>query len=416
MGKIFTAAGKDLRRYARDWVAALTWLGIPLVIGTIMILATGGNAGPKPHAQLLVADEDDSFLSNFFLGAMRQGRVSDTIGVEKVQQEEGRQQMGRDEATALLVIPKGFSNAVVKEEPARLLLLTNPAQRIMPKIVEELLSMVTDGAFYLHRVMGRDLRDLAAPPAGGQRTPSDAEVARKAISVNQIIRKLQPSAFPPVIELHTTVVRPDSGDVSRQLPMAFLFLPGILVMGLLFAAQGLSGDVWQERESGVLRRVVTTLLGIPRFLLGKLIAITAVLTLVAIIVLTAGMAYLGLPWLRLPPALMCSVAIGVMLTSMMLAIQVHASTRRGATLLAYAIVMPLMMFGGCMFPFETMPHWMAALGRRTPNGWGIEQLKSILSGSGGPSFSATALALMLSLSAVFLSVAVVRMNRVFARR
>ena len=95
MGKMFMAAGKDLRRYLRDWVAALTWLGIPLVIGTIMILATGGNAGPKPQALLLVADEDDSFLSKFLFGGMGQGRVSDTIRVEKVFQEAGRHAVAR---------------------------------------------------------------------------------------------------------------------------------------------------------------------------------------------------------------------------------------------------------------------------------------------------------------------------------
>jgi ABC-2 type transport system permease protein len=137
--------------------------------------------------------------------------------------------------------------------------------------------------------------------------------------------------------------------------------------------------------------------------------------LVGLVVLAAGMAYLGLPWQRLPVALLCAAAIGVMLTSMMLAIQVSATTRSGATLLAYAVVMPLMMFGGCMFPLEIMPRWMAAMGRFTPNGWGIEQLKAILLGSGGPSFSLGGFSLLLLLSAVFLTVAAMRLNRGFAR-
>jgi ABC-2 type transport system permease protein len=415
MGGIFTAAGKDLRRYLRDWNAMLLWLGIPLVLGSILILATGGHSGPKPQALLLVADEDDSFLSRFLLAAMNQGSVSDTIRVEKVFQEAGRQRIGRDETTALLVIPEGFSDAVVKEKPTRLLLITNPAQRILPRIVEELLSIAVDGAFYIHRVAGPDLRDLVATPIGGQKTPSDMDIASRAISINQIMRKLERSAFPPVIELQTTVVKSDSDDGTPKRPLAFLFLPGILVLGLLFAAQGLSGDVWLERESGVLRRVVTTPLGVPRLLIGKLVAITAMQMLVGLVVLAAGMAYLGLPWQRLPVALLCAAAIGVMLTSMMLAIQVSATTRSGATLLAYAVVMPLMMFGGCMFPLEIMPRWMAALGRFTPNGWGIEQLKAILLGSGGPSFSLGGFSLLLLLSAVFLTVAAMRLNRGFAR-
>jgi len=415
MREILMAAGKDLRRYMRDPIAAMMWLGIPLAIGSIMILATGGGSGPKPQALLLVADEDDSFLSRFVIGAINQGRAGDMIRVERVLQDGGRERIGRGEGTALLLIPKGFSGAVVKEEPTRLLLVINPEQRILPNIVAELLRIVTDAAFYLHRILGPELGAIATVPPGGPKTPSDFEVAQRAVSINQIIRKLEKSAFPPVIELQTTVVLPGSGDAAPQYPMALLFLPGILAMGLLIAAQGLSGDIWQERESGVLRRVVTAPLGIARFLIGKLLAMTAVLTVIALVVLVAGMAYLGLPWIRLPAALPWSAAIGIMLTSMMLAIQVFASTRRGASLLCYAIVMPLMMFGGCMFPLETMPAWMAALGRCTPNGWGIVQLKAILLGSDGPLGLPAAYSLMLAVSAFFLLVAAARVNRVFAR-
>src|SRR5271165_249727 len=94
---ILTAAGKDLRRYLRDRVGALMWLGIPLVIGSIMILATGGSSGPKPHAFVLVADEDDSFLSRFLLNAMNQEGGANPIQVQRVPQDTGRQRMGRGE-------------------------------------------------------------------------------------------------------------------------------------------------------------------------------------------------------------------------------------------------------------------------------------------------------------------------------
>jgi ABC-type multidrug transport system permease subunit len=39
------------------------------------------------------------------------------------------------------------------------------------------------------------------------------------------------------------------------------------------------------------------------------------------------------------------------------------------------------MIGGCFFPFEWMPDWMARIGRWTPNGWAIVQFKAILAGS-----------------------------------
>ncbi len=44
------------------------------------------------------------------------------------------------------------------------------------------------------------------------------------------------------------------------------------------------------------------------------------------------------------------------------------------------IVFPLMMIGGSFFPLEVMPAWMARIGRWTPNGLGVAQLKEILFG------------------------------------
>jgi ABC-type multidrug transport system permease subunit len=47
-------------------------------------------------------------------------------------------------------------------------------------------------------------------------------------------------------------------------------------------------------------------------------------------------------------------------------------------------VFPLMMLGGSFLPFEMMPGWMAAIGRLTPNGQGVTQLRAILSGHADP--------------------------------
>jgi ABC-type multidrug transport system permease subunit len=43
-----------------------------------------------------------------------------------------------------------------------------------------------------------------------------------------------------------------------------------------------------------------------------------------------------------------------------------------------SVLFPLMMIGGNFFPLEAMPDWMARIGRFTPNGWSMQQLKSIL--------------------------------------
>ena len=67
MGFLWISAVKDVRRRLADRTSLLLWLGIPLLIGGLMSLAIGGGSGPSPRAKVLVADQDDSFLSNALL-------------------------------------------------------------------------------------------------------------------------------------------------------------------------------------------------------------------------------------------------------------------------------------------------------------------------------------------------------------
>lgn len=415
MRELMAAANKDLRRYLRDPAALALWLGVPLLMGGLFILAIGGDSGPAPQVHMLVADEDNGFLSRLLVGAMDQDRAGKLFRTEKVDQETGRQRMDRGEASALLIIPKGFSTAVLKEEPTKLLLITNPAQRILPNIAEELLKILTDVAFYAHRLLGPEIKAIVQGPPAGQSLFADADVARVSASINQSARKVEKYLFPPVIELETTVVKPPADPSAPSVPFLFYYLPGMLLIGLLFASQGLSGDVWLEREAGLLRRIVVTPLGTTRFLVGKLLADAVVLAGISLILLTGGMAYFKIPWIRLPVALAWSVAIGLWLTSMMLVIQVFASTRRGASFLSFALLFPLMMMGGSMFPLEAMPKWIATIGRWTPNGWANEQLKAILLDRPGPMLLPAAFAVVAAVSAAFVLLADLRMRRAFAR-
>src|SRR5262245_51342510 len=61
-------------------------------------------------------------------------------------------------------------------------------------------------------------------------------------------------------------------------------------------------------------------------------------------------------------------------------VQLAATSMRGAQFLSSMIVFPLMMIGGSFFPLEVMPAWMADIGRWTPNGLAVAQVKQILFG------------------------------------
>jgi len=415
MRDVLVAANKDIRRFLRDPAALALWLGIPLLIGGLLLLVMGGNQGPRPRVHLLIADEDDSFGSRLLVGAFGQEGAGEIFHTEKVDQETGRRRLDDGEASALLVIPERFAEAVLDEEPTRLVLVTNPAQRIMPGLAEEMLSVLSDGVFYAHRLLGPQIREIVKGPPDGNNFFANAQIAQMSISMNQTIRRLQRYLDGPAIRLETAAVEQPSRPAPPGVPFAFYFLPGILVMGLLFAAQGFGDDIWREREAGVLRRAMTTPLGAWRLLAGKMLAVAAILAAILLIMLWAGMSYFDLPLVRLPLALVWSTGIGLLLTAMMLAIQMFASSHRGASVLSYLVVFPLMMLGGSMFPFEIMPPWLAAVGRFTPNGWALQQLKAILLARDGPMPLVAAVALLLLTTAGLLWIAGVRLSRRFAR-
>lgn len=411
MGFVWASALKDLRRHRRDPLAFGLAVGIPLAIGLVLTLVSGGpGGGTKIEATLLVADHDGSFLSRAVTAAFGQGRLAELVRVEPVEEAAGRARMARGRASALLIIREGFGGAVLREEPDTLTLITNPAQRILPGIIEETLSILTDGAFYLHRLVGDDLRELAeGPPAGADVMP-DSMIAAFSVKVNGLVTRLRKYLFPPAIRVETAAAAAD----EEQMDWSAAFFPGLLFMALFFVAEGLGSDVWLERDRGTLRRALASPERASAFLAGKLLAGAVLILGVSLAALLAGRWLFGLALHNLPLAALWAAFAGSALTAMMVLVQLLASSQRAGSLLANVLMFPLLMAGGSFFPFEAMPEWMAAVGRRTPNGWALAELKAILTGPIEPAHLGVAFAGLLAAGTVFFLLAARRLRRGFA--
>ena len=373
---LWSTAAKDLRRHRHDPLKLVFWLGIPIAIGVLILLSAGGSSGPSPQAHVLVVDRDDSFLSGFLVGALSQDAAGDFIRAEEVEEEEGRERIAKGDGTALLVIPAGFADAILREEPATLELVTNPSQTILPGIVEEGLSIFADGTFYLHRLIGEDLREFAAGPDSGF-TFENERIGEFSVKVNELVERLGEYLFPPLLEVVAPEVT-EEAEEDEGPSLALLFVPGLLFMSLLFIAQGVSDDLWKERDGHTLRRVLVSPRSLHTFLLGKTLAGAFLMLVISGLALAGAYLYFGLDWRMYPLAAVWCAFSGTVLASMLGLVQVFASSQRGGSMLTMILVFPLLMLGGSFFPFEAMPEGLAAIGRLTPNGWALERLKDIL--------------------------------------
>jgi len=369
---VWISALKDLRRLRRDPLTLLTWLGIPTFVAVILTLIFGPGE-TRPHGTLLVADEDGRFGATLVTSAFSQGDLGKMITVEKVQRTEGRRRIDKGDASALLIIPAGFTDALFESKPAHVELVRNPAQQILPGMIEETISMLADGAFYIQTVAGDQLRGFAV-----QTRPSDLEIAAMAVQSSGLVSRLQKYLSPQLIQLDTKVIQL---KMERTGGFAVMLLPGVLYMGLFFLNRALSSDIWNEKLSGTIRRLIATPAHLSAFLAGKLIAAMIVLAAVGTIALVVGHLLLDLDLTHLGLAVLWIALTGAAMYLFLLILQTLASTERMANLLTNMLIIPLVMLGGGFIPFDWMPQKFARIGRLTPNGWAITQLQSMIGGS-----------------------------------
>lgn len=410
MRYLWTSALKDTKRRLADPAALVVWIGLPLFVGVLITLVSTGNSG-VPKAHVLLVDQDDTPASRLVVSASTSGRMADYLIVERVTEAEGRRKMNAGEASAMLVLPKGFQRAVLDEQPAELVLVTNPAQRILPQIVEEGLDMLVEAVFYAQQILGDPLRRIAQGPEGGASVFSSEAISSISVDINDRVKRLQKVVFPPVITIKTpTSDTPPPPTVSV---IASVMIPSMLFMSLLFIAQGNARDIWQEKTQGTLRRSLAVPNHIGWFLAGKVLAgavLAAAVTLVGLLIAL----FLGVPALRLPGAFLWCTFNGVALLCLFNLFDALAASERGARLLSTMIVFPMMMIGGSFFPFEAMPPWMQAIGRWTPNGLGGLQLKALLGGAPDYGQLAVATLIIAAMSTATFFVTVRRVQGSFA--
>ena len=405
MSFALTSFKKDLARWRQDYMATLIWLSIPLLIGGLITTLMGSDV--KPHGTLLLVDEDQTFLSELIVGAYSAGELGELLSVEKTDFDAGFERVNDGEASGLLVIPEGFAQAFLESEPVTLTLRTNPSQTILPGIITNVTEILLDAGFYAHQLFGDEIKTFTSMTEN----PSDAQVAAIAVAIRNKMETVAPRLFPPVIEIE--IVEPPPKEPTP--PLALLFMPGIILMAVVFSANGLAGDFWREREQGTLRRLVFTPARMGEFLVGKALAAAVIIGFVGGVTLVLGLLYHGISFAKLPSSLAWIALSGVALFAWFGVLQMLFSNQKTASVFSMMLVFPLLMAGGSFFPLAVMPGWIAAIGRIAPNGFMAHSLTLEITASHPWSISLSSWLTLIVAAAIGLSICAWRLRAGFAR-
>mgnify|MGYP001765998493 CR=1 FL=1 len=174
--------------------------------------------------------------------------------------------------------------------------------------------------------------------------------------------------------------------------------PGVFVGNALFiyvpaVLAGISWTIMDDREHyGMLKYVYTAPVNVLAYLIGRGVAKALVATVAVVLTLLLGTLALGVP-IRFAAIDWPLVAAALVLGSAMLALfgillgAVTMVTARHNYGVGEAVAGGLYLLCGVVFPLDTLPPWLAAVGRALPITYWLEAFRRALLGQSAASFA-----------------------------
>ncbi|MEM8998056.1 MAG: ABC transporter permease, partial [Acidobacteriota bacterium] len=169
------------------------------------------------------------------------------------------------------------------------------------------------------------------------------------------------------------------GRTGKKPSIAF-FAAGLGVMFLMFAVAGRSSMLLDERESGVLGRLLAARVGLVRLLFGHWLFLTALGAAQVLVMFTWAALFFGLELFaprQLTGFLLTTAAASAAASAFGLLLSSLCRTRAQLSGVAVVVILTLAAVGGNMFPAFLMPEGLQAAGRLTFNQWALTAYQKI---------------------------------------
>lgn len=372
---------RDLMRYWRNPLRTAMLFAIPLVMSAIFALVFGGGGSDQISIKVLLFDEDDSLLARLLEGAGGSAEMDQNLEIVPVGQE-GYQMMERGEASALIHLPKGFTADYLAGNQVTIGVVKNPSQRFLPMVVDEGTRIGAVGLSEASRIFRSELAQMSVF-SQKDAFPEDLAVASLSSGINNKLSGLEQFLFPPVVTLESVTLKPEGPEEdTRELSILAYVLPGFSIMGILFLAQSATRDILVDRESGLLRHLLTAPVTAGDYLRGKCLSVFAVTALGFSALILIGIAA-GVQW---GPAM---AVAGLVATSalacgglLLFIMSIVGSERQGDTLTTIVIIVSSMI-GGAFIPISQMPDFIKPVSAATVVYWAAEGFTKLIVEGGG---------------------------------
>jgi len=159
------------------------------------------------------------------------------------------------------------------------------------------------------------------------------------------------------------------------------FVPGLLIQLGLFGAAFVGFSIIADWRAGVIERFRVTPVSRMALLAGRVLRDVLTLSVQALVLVLAGLAFgLRAPLVGVLIGLCFVAVVAVSLSALSYTVGLLLKSEDALAPLINMIVVPLMLLSGIMLPMTLGPHWLRAAAKVTPFGYIINAMRDVFAG------------------------------------
>ena len=221
MNTLWTLIRKDLLRDAKHPWGLIVFMVIPVLTTVLMALVFSPQNDIQKNIVIDIAmlDRDDDLIAGLLRSFTNQGGAAQNLKLHFVETEaQGIQLVEKRTVSAFVMLPPNLTVDLLDNRPTAIRLYKNPAESILPKIVEEGLNVLCLGIAQALRLVQPEIktvRDMMEQDT----MPDVLDVADVALNSVNRLKTVEPYLFPPLIQFKTIDASDYRPDPNRPRPL-----------------------------------------------------------------------------------------------------------------------------------------------------------------------------------------------------
>ncbi len=353
----------------------VVFTALPVVMSLLMTIVFG-DSDKKPAFEppkIALINLDNGFLSKALVKFFTAEQMKKEFNFVETDYKDGYKGMKEQEYSAMVIIPENFTDNFLTEKSPEIVLIKNPSQGIYPKMVETLLSLMTEGTNYLLTYYYPQFKEIS----GIYKSVKTQSFFPKVIlldfgklkELGKDFYNKSKNLFDVVKNQSFTIIfregQKKSKDIVKEMFINSLY-PGYALFFLLFFANITAVSIVKENSMGISKRLLLTDLNTGSYLFVKVVSSILFLLTLSFVFSLSGYFIFHIKTSMVFPLFIVMLLSCISLFSIFFAVSSLTKDENSASNLGMVVLFLMGFTGGGMIPINLIPSFLISVSKVFP--------------------------------------------------